>query len=260
MSGKSKWRIIWTVTLFNLLFEYSLRGLNDLRLHPALPLLLFLVYFTLFTMAEDLIVRFKLRAGDLMVLAFFYGTVYDALLSGSLFFPPLVWGVNWRNLIFTNIFWWGLLQTVLAFYFANRLVRRDWSHPKLSKWGWGLCLVANLFVIAVFQRSGLVPWGTKQGREVVVLVVMGSFFLFVGRLRRRRLSEAALFVRSKFLDLLCLLTLLLFVFSGVFLTQKHVVLGTSYVNLPALVLVKFWTIILGVILLIYWLRRGDISV
>lgn len=138
--GGNRFRIVITASLFNLLFEYSLRGLNNLKVQPFLPFILFPIYFSLFTLVEDLIVRWRLRDIQLMLLSFIYGTIYLAFISGILFLPPLYLGINWGALFYINLVWWGALQSILTFYLANLIERRDWNHPRMSMMGWAICL------------------------------------------------------------------------------------------------------------------------
>lgn len=94
------WKTVLAATAFNLLFEYSMRGVNNLLTQPILPFILFTVHFSLYTMLGDLILRFRLRDYNLMVVVFFFSTAYQFLVSGSALLQPWVLGVNWANLFF----------------------------------------------------------------------------------------------------------------------------------------------------------------
>ena len=84
-SGR-QWPLILAATGFNLLFEYSWRGVNNIIQVPLLFVALFILYMTLFTILDDLIVEFRLRDYHLVIAAFFYGTIYEFLASGALYY------------------------------------------------------------------------------------------------------------------------------------------------------------------------------
>lgn len=248
----SSWRTVLIATGFNLLFEYSMRGVNNLSVQRALPLILFTAYFTLYTMLEDLIVRFRLKDYHLMVAAFFFGTAYQFLISGAAILPPTRLGVNWTSLLFVVIVWWGVLQSIITFYVANRLAPRDWNHRKLSKIGWATALVLNGLVILLFQLSGAIPKATASQLVVMVIIMCISVLIFrriiPGENERPSLTH---FNRSILLDFLSALTVAIFFICAVFLTFDPVKVNTSNVNATATMIVVRWTISLAVILLVY---------
>lgn len=246
-------KIVLIATLFNLLFEYSMRGVNNLARQPFLPFVLILIYASLFTMQEDLIRRFKLRDVHLMVLPFIYGTLYQAFVSGAAFLGRTLLGVNWGSIAFVLVIWWGALQAVLTFYIANRIVPRDWAAPPLSRAGWALALAANLAAILLFQLSGAVPHGTPIGYLMIALICAA------GLIALRRIWPAAGSARQPFerrmaLDVLAVITILVFLFSAVFLTRDPTLQRSSLVNRSATIVVSIWTTLLAVALFIERLK------
>jgi len=212
-------KIILSATCFNLLFEYSMRGVNNIRINPLLPLILFFTYFILFTMVEDLLVRFRLGAYQLIILAFSYGAIYDAWVSGVVFSQPGWYGINWRNLILVGTVWWGAIQAVLTFYLANRLFPRDWNHRRLSGVGWALCLFSQFLIIGVFQASGKLPQGTPVGKRTIILLFIIGITLFFATIRSRK-NVSPSFLPSRFLDWLSAATCFIFLFSALFLGKN----------------------------------------
>jgi len=253
------WTLILIATGFNLLFEYALRGINNLQTQPYLPVILTVIYLVYFTMLEDLIVRFRLNDVHLMVITFFFGTVYISFISGVAFISPTAAGINWGRLLYINLIWWGALQGVLTFYIANRLSLRDWGHRRLGWIGWSVAILVNLVVIRMFQRSELIPKARPTGLIAVLIVLAATLVLF--RLMVPRTASQAAppeFKRSLFLDGLAALTTLFFLFAAVFLTFDPIQAGTSNVNAASLRLVSIWTAVLAVFMLGYRLysRRG----
>lgn len=80
-------------TLFNLLFEYSARGIEEFAQRPWLVLALFGIYFTYFAMLEDLILRFKLKNYEIFLVAFAYGLFPIAFLTGNLYNKEIYSGI-----------------------------------------------------------------------------------------------------------------------------------------------------------------------
>lgn len=252
----NRWIIILIATFFNLLFEYSLRGINNALSQPFLPLLLFFIYFTLFTMVEDLIVRFRLRDSQLMILSFFYGTIYCAWISGILFLPPVsIGGIRWIELLYVNLVWWGSLQAVLTFYLANLLSPREWNHSRLSKKGWAVCLMIQAMAFYLFQKSGLLPHGSPTGTFTILIILAVSLAIFLLTLKKE--NEIQPFQKSTFLNLLSILTILIFIVCAFFLTKDPILSATSQVNATSLRIVRLWTLILAILLWTYrfWSKK-----
>lgn len=255
----NRWKIILIATAFNVLFEYSLRGINNLKVQPVLPFVLIATYFTLFTMIEDLIVRYKLKAYQLMILSFFYGTIYLAYISGLAFIKPSFLGIAWLPLIYVNVVWWGALQAVLTFYFANRICVRDWNHPRLSQKGWIICVGVNFFSIYLFQKSGVIPAGTPIGKLTMLTILIITLVAFTATLTKK--TTIRRFQNSKLLNFLSLLTVLLFIFSAIFLTHDPILAATSNVNALSLKIISVYTLVVSVILLGYrFITKKEISV
>jgi len=250
----NRWKIIFIATLFNLLFEYSLRGFNNISAQPSLPFILFATYFTLYIMVEDLIVRFKLKDYHLMMLSFVYGTIYCAFTSGLAFINPTFLGVAWGPLILINLVWWGALQAVLCFYLANWFNPRDWNHARLSKFGWIGCIAGTVFVLFLFQKSGVIPLGTPLGRLTVWVIVLLSGIVCSISFRKNRQSKSPAFVKSRLLTILSFATIALFLFTAMFLTHDPIQANTSNVNSTSLRIISSYTLILSIALLAYRIR------
>ncbi len=248
----NRWAIVLIAVGFNLLFEYALRGINNLRVQPGLPLILFIAYFTYFTMLEDLIVRHRLLDYQLMIASFFFGTVYVCLVAGIAFDKPQAFGLNWSGLLFVNLIWWGPLQAVLTFYLANRLAPRDWNHLRLGGLGWGVMLLLNGLIVVIFQRSGVIPKGTPVGlgTMIVILIVVAVLFRWTLPGASARAVSSA-FQKGGVMDLLSALTVFIFLVCAVLLTSDPVRSGASNVNNVSLRIVSGWTVLLALVMLGY---------
>jgi len=233
----NRWKIILIVTLFNLLYEYSLRGIKDFSLHPWLPLYLFLTYFSYFAMIEDLITRFRLKDYQVFVAALFFGLLWQLVGPSIVFFPPFILGINWLGLLFVNFFWWCSIQTVMGFYIANRVTPRDWNHPLLSKTGWGM--VFSLFVLITFFARICVPnFPPSTPQQIITMIGLilatAIFFKKILPLAKERSSLVSVFKKDKVMDCLSIFVVVYFFLSTIFLTTNPTLVGAIHLNRTAL--------------------------
>jgi hypothetical protein len=241
---------ILVATLFNLLFEFSLRGLQTILARPFLSLLLFVAYFSFFTMLEDLIVRFRLRDFNVAIAAFFFGTIYVALVSGAAFTPPRFAGLNWGAVLYITLAWWAVLQSVFTFYVANRVAPRDWNHRLLPRLGWIALIAVNVLIIGIFQANRQTPPGDTPGFLAILLLLLASAGAFVRLLARAQRQDAAPeFRRDRLLDLLALVTVGVFVVGA--LTNRNQTLEAAATDNPTGRLVLIWTLVLAIVVVIY---------
>jgi hypothetical protein len=256
----SRARIVLIATVFNLLFEYSLRGLNNLAAQPFLPVFLFVVYSSLFLIEEELIRRFRLRDSHLVLLAFVYGSVYLCLVSGAAFVRPTALGINWSAVLFVIVVWWGVLQSVVTFYAANRLAPRIWSEPPLSAGAVGLAVAINLTCVGVLQASGRIPVGRPGGYLTMAILGIAGLLAFLWSTRRS--ASSGEFEKSTFLDVLVIVTVAIFVYSAAFARGGTELAAEATVfNAQALRVVTAWTTILAATVFVYrLLRRRPIPV
>lgn len=265
MKIKNRWKIILLATLFNLTWEYSARGLGGIFKPVFLPFILFGFYFTCFTMLEDLIVRSKLKNYQLVLAAFLYGIFPIAFGSRDLFKNPQFLGINWLNLFYIGFLWWGILQTLFAFYFANRLVRRDWQHPRMSRLGWSLAIGYNLVVFLIFQFSKP-PINKPPLVSYFVfglIAIVTAIFLWQD-IKKTRKREPWNFEPSPVLDFLSFGSLILFLSVGTFVSTSGALIyvASSFFNPLAIRIGNIWTIIYTIIFLAYrfLVRRKEITV
>ncbi len=249
------WLTVLAATGFNLLFEYSMRGINNLPKQPLLPLVLFMVYFSLFTMQNDLITRFRLKDYHLMVLAFSFGTVYQFLVSGAAILQPQVLGVNWTNMLFVIVVWWGMVQSIVTFYIATRVAPRDWGF-RLSRTGWIIALIINGFVVLLFQLSPAIPKANSLQLTFMLAISAFAIASFRTLLHRNSQKYSPVSSRSKLMDAVSALTIFIFFFSATLLTFDPIIAKTSNVNATATFVITAWTIILFLIVGAYRLGKG----
>lgn len=241
----NRWRIIIVAVMFNMLFEYSLRGLNNLRVLPILPFILVLFYFTYYTILEDLIVRYRFKDYNLLLLTFIFGLVYGMFISGDVFFNPQILGVNFTNMLYGNFIWGGLVQGVMTFYIANRLSPRDWNHKRLTKTGWIVLVTLNIFVILLFQLSGKISKGTIMGFLTISMLIALFSVMFWKTFSNKSRNEP-LILKSMFFDVMSTATVAVFLMCATVFTYDPIMVGASMVNATSLKVILAWTTILAI--------------
>lgn len=264
MKINNRFKIVLLATLFNLAFEFAFRGFNFFN-RPLLVFYLFGMYFTLYLMLEDLIVRFKINNLQLVLSAFLYGLFPMAFGTGLLFVKPQFLGINWLNLFFIGFLWWGILQAILTFYFATRLVKRDWNHPRLGKVGWVAAIGYNLIVLGVSKTiSPYLPLIQPIAYLIFGLIVFGTGVFLWQDIKKKSKREAWDCEKSIVLDFLSFGSLVLFIFLGIFITGGGKVdpISLSHLNPTTVKIVNNWTIILTIIFLVYRfsVRKKEITV
>lgn len=256
------WKIVFVAVGFNLLFEYSMRGINNLLVRPMLLLFLFLVYFPYFALVEDLITKYRLRDYHLLLVGFFFGTAFTLFVPATQFVEPQVFGINWFALFFVNFVWWSVVQGVLTFYLANRLCPRHWNHRVLSKVQQTAFLVILIIVGLTFRISIQlnIPEAPQISPSAYIII---AFLLIVTALvfrkvLQRSVSEIPVDRKERFLDVLAATTIGVFAFCALFLTYDPTYINVHGVNQTALRVVIFWTVIVALLMFVYrlYVRRS----
>ncbi|MBC7249286.1 MAG: hypothetical protein H5T62_03300 [Anaerolineae bacterium] len=260
-----RFRFILCCALFNLLFEYSARGIKEFTQRPLFVLALFGIYFTYFAMLEDLIVRFRLKNNELVLAAFLYGLFPIAFLTRNLFNPGIyggvmLAGVNLGTLFIVGILAWGVVQGIVTLYLANRVSPRDWDHPRMGKVGWGLAVLYQLGVMVKAHFNPNAPRGTGMGYLVFGLLVAVSTALLVRSLRTTR-PPIRPFQPSRVMDMLAFGSVLLFLILGTFFVSGPIIVTSQPLNLVAVTIENIWTLFCGLVFFTYrWRRKADIQV
>lgn len=235
-------------TLFNLFFEYSLRGVNGFLANPLLIVFLSLPYFLWFVLVEDVIRRRRPSDWKTMLLPYIgIGSVYSVFFIPikAYFTPPFFLGINIGLYVWCTLFWWTLLQTTMALYFANRLAPRKDMAPILSKKAWVVIMGLWLLVGVLFRSKIEYPYIAPITYVTVLCIALIAGYIFI----KAKPSETVA-TPSRFMDLLTGGTVVFFilcslVFAGAGKYDYHPI------NVNALGVVIAWTTISGVIMLIY---------
>jgi len=255
-SGR-QWPLILTATGFNLLFEYSWRGANNIMQVPLLFVAFLILYITLFTILDDLIVEFRLRDYHLVIAAFFYGTIYEFLASGALYYQPGFLDINWMTLFFLNLVMWGSVQGVFTFYLANRVAPRKPRPRLLLNREWVIILLLNFIALWEIRIMEKLPApGLNQWIAFLAVLVISAFILNRSIQKEEWRSAFIPFRKSMILDLVGIITVAVFMISALFLTTNQVLPYMALYNAAALRINFVWAATVAIILLIYRLLKG----
>jgi len=263
---------VLVATGFNLLFEYSLRGVNDLAGHPALLVFLFLLYFPYFLLLDEWVRRRRAAAMSVAAAGFAFGSFSALFLPGSMFDPARPLGINWSAFWFVNIVWWATLQGVLTLYLAVRLVPRRVDESCLKPWQSGLILVWLVGMLLVFRAGIKAPSVIRPPAGACVLVLGAAALGLAWWLSRARAEAGARALSepppaghsdgatkrsedgapvpettaqpSRFLDSLLIATVLVFLFCMLVLIRDPAQVSIHRVNVTALRVVIGWTTLL----------------
>lgn len=236
-----KWQIVIFVSLFNVFAEYALRGFNNFTKIPILSIALFLNYFPYFTLAEDMITRYKLRGIQLALFGLYFGLIWQLVGPSVVYFPPQILGLNWAAVFFVNFVWWVPLQTVLGFYIAQRIIKRDWQTKLLSEKEKKIYL-AWFIVAASSLRLFVYNPPVFPGALVLLAIIFLVKFLvnkMIARLRQNP-QKVLGYTSLKVMDILAVVVVLYIAYSAFFLTSQPGVSYVTEINMDAMrSLVKF---------------------
>jgi hypothetical protein len=261
----NRFSLILYCALFNLLFEYSGRGIKQFLTRPLFILVLFGIYFTYFAMLEDLIVRFRLKNYQIFLCAFLYGLFPIAFLTGNLFSTRvysgiMVAGVNIGTLFIVGILAWGVVQGIVTLYLANRLQPRDWNHPRMGKVGWALAVLYQAVVMIYAHQNPVTPRGTVTGYLSFAVLVIVAAVLFIRSLKTPGPSPRP-FQPLKVMDFLAFGSIAIFLVLGTLFVSGDKIVTSQPLNLLAVTLENIWVFICGVIFFFYRLqKKSDVVV
>jgi hypothetical protein len=260
-----RFSLVFYCALFNLLFEYSARGIGEFTHRPLLVLALFGIYFTYFVMLEDLILRFKLKNYEIFLAAFAYGLFPIAFLTGNLFnkeiYSGIIFaGVNIGTVIIIGILAWGVVQGMVTLYLGNRLSPRDWDRPQMGKLGWILALLYQAAIMIYASTNPRTPRGEPLGYLVFGVLVIAAAVLLVRSMKTPRPKIGA-FQSSWIMDTLAFGSVIIFLILGTFFVSGPTIVTSQPLNLVAVTIENIWVFICGAVFFIYrfW-KRSDIVV
>lgn len=253
---KSTLKIAFIVTLFNLLLEYSLRGIANIQAIPLLPLALFLNYFPFFFVMEALIVKYRLKDYQLALASLVYGLIWMLFGPSVIYLPPLLFGLNWQRLIFVNFFWWVPIQTLLGFYIANRISPRNIDEKPISNSLIITSTIIFIFTTLIFRFAVASFPFVPLGIFVLLILIFLTHKAFLKSLAGSTsyAGSELRFTKDKFLDILSVFIVLYCLYSATLLKQDSVQVYVTHLNPAALKLGIKITTITTIAMLIHRLR------
>ncbi len=243
MNINQKQKRILICVIYNLILEFWVHSILGF-LNPVLTISLLLLYLSYFSMLEDLIVRYKLRDHHVLLIGFIFGLFHEIFTTGSVFNEPNFLGINIVILILANVFWWGILQSIFALYFANTLVERSEVDKEMGPIGWILALSFNLLLFLGRFLEGTLPPGSVLGYIFSLIIMSVAVFLFIFIKK----PEETLEIESiKFIDILLKFQIALCLVMGFILI--------FFIGIIALYLFIMWSVFVGIVYIIYAIKR-----
>ncbi|MHA1380941.1 MAG: hypothetical protein ACTSRG_21450 [Candidatus Helarchaeota archaeon] len=265
---KTRYKIALGCTLFNLILEYWIHGPPGF-INPLLLISLFLLYSTYFLMVEDLILRYHLRDAQVFLIGFIFGAYTEIFSTGSVFGTGYFFGIDIFFFLIATVFWWGIPQAILTFYFANRYIEeRDWDEDPMGKILWILAISYNVFMFLGSLSEVNAPprdifefFANLNSQKRILqgyitsLVILGAVIIVYFIIQKIRMGEISdeipYFKQSKFMDIYAVSTIIISLFFGTIFFGERV----------AQELFVYWSIFVGVIFIIYRLiSKKDVSV
>lgn len=246
-------KIVLVAVVFNILFEYSMRGAGGFALHKGFMLILPVIYFSYFMIVESLIRKYRITNKQLFAVAFCFGILITTFFSGNIFAGPALLGINWPWFLFVNIVWWGIIQGLLTFYLATRIVKRDWTEESMGRRGFVLSSAVILFFLLLAFFTGA-PKGLPIGYITSIVLFLIAFRYLRKRLRKPQ-QEPYEVQRSRFLDVLAFGTAIVFFLSGTFIATSQMNVNASLISPEALRLMIGWTALMAVGVAGYYIKQ-----
>lgn len=244
MFSRGHGSLILGCVAFNLLTEFWVHGLAGF-LNPVLPISLLVLYTTYFLMLEDLVVRYSFRAIHVLVVGIIFGLWHETFTTGSSFGEFL--GVDPIILVVANVFWWGVMQSVMGLYFANRFLGpRNPEHERLGSIVWGLCLAFSLVAASNYMKYD----DASPQAYVVIFLLIGIMAILIWFLPKSR--EDSIFTPMRFLDKILYVHLTLCIVIGISIG--------SIENAATTIGFVIWSLIFGMLIIGYWFGKGSIPV
>jgi hypothetical protein len=159
------------------------------------------------------------------------------------FAPENPIGINPLIILIAIVFWWGILQSVIGLYFANRVLgERQWDHKKMGKLGWGFSLFFSLQAVQTFMKlNGSSISG--YAISLCILLVLALVLVF-----SKKPGKMIFFQRRRFLDFLVTLQVVLSLSIGLTVGSR-----TNQVTQIAFII---WSVLVGISISIYRWRNG----
>jgi hypothetical protein len=232
--------IVFGAVLFNLVCELWVHGVIGF-MNPILTGSLIILYTTYFMMMEDLIVRYRLGDKHVLLAGAVFGLWHETFTTGSVFAPESPLGINPVIIIIATIFWWGILQSIIGLYFANRFLgEREWGHKRMGKMGWALCLFFSLQAAQNFLKM--------NGSSLIGYVASLSVLIFITLVLvySKKPDNMISFHKRRFLDIIISLQFLLSLGIGLTVGSR-----TNQVTQIGFIV---WSILVGFSVAIYRFR------
>ncbi|MFC2027588.1 hypothetical protein ACFLU3_02760 [Chloroflexota bacterium] len=190
--------------------------------------------------------RLNLRDYHVLLIGFIYGMFQETLNTGSVFNDAFLLDVNPINIFMANILWWGILQSVFAYYFAKTVVKdTEDEFEKMGARGWMFAVGINVFFFMVLGIENNYPDGTAIGYLVSLILVVITIAIFVINIKKKAKGIFRI-EHVQFVDTLMRIQITLCVVMGI--------MHTFLLGIVALYLFLLWSVFTGIVYLTFTLK------
>ncbi|MFX1449858.1 MAG: hypothetical protein ACFFCM_03380 [Promethearchaeota archaeon] len=255
----SKWKIILFCTCYNLLFEFSMRGISGFIDH-FLAFWLFWVYFAFFNLIIHITVISYGSERAVLAAATTFGIIPATFVTGVIFLNPDLTGLNIIILVIDLFVWWGILQTWFPLYMAGKLFGKKILDGKLNKIGGVFCLIYIMcFSFIAFMGA---TKGVLNGYIIAIIIFSLLFIWTFIEIRKVSIGKKKDIVnneqeqyKSRILDFGFYTTVIISFISGLILPLFDKPIGEPPIYPKSFWLMSIWSIFLMIIALIYKLKE-----
>ena len=257
----SKWKAILFCSCYNLLFEFSMRGILGF-FDRFLFFWLFFIYFSYFNIVIH--VSSITHGSERVILATTasFGIILATLGTGIIFIDYSVIGLNILTLLIVLFVWWGVLQTFIPMYMSGKLFGYHFNNGQLKIWEFILYLIyLVIFNIIAFMES---LKGPLHGYLLAGIIFLMLFIWTIWEIKREErkqvqdlpiLEDEKRYSESRLLDFGFISTVVISIFSGLILPIYYPPIGARAVYQAAIWLMSFWSLILLGITVIYKIKE-----
>jgi hypothetical protein len=175
-----------------------------------------------------------------------------------LFYQPGFLGINWITLFFANLVLWGSLQGVFTFYLANRVAPRAPRPRLISSREWSLLLFLNIVALWGIRADDSLPsLETTQWIALLAVLVISAFILIRTVQKKEWRAAYIPFRKSLILDLVGIITVVIFIISALFFTGTQDLPFTAMNDITAWRIDLVWVLAVAAILLVYRALKGE---
>lgn len=131
----------------------------------------------------------------------------------------------------------------------------------MGVFGWGASILFQLVIFVLASRNPVTPHGTETGYLILFAIEVALLAVFLFTLRRPRREKASAFVALPIMNILIVVSVVLFLVLGTFFSFGATVVTSHVLNRGPAMIEVMWTGFAAMVFILYriW-RRKEITV